>query len=208
MQDAPKVFLVDDDPSVLRGLTRVLTVAGYSVEQFVSPLSALERVTYNRPACFLVDLRMPEMSGLEFQEAALGAGSIIPVVFLSGVGDIPSSVKALQRGALDFLVKPIPAEQLLAAVAGAIERHRKEIAERRQLEEAGERFRRLSPREREVASLVARGLLNKQISFELGVAERTVKLHRARVMTKLGLNSVPELVRLIERLQVITKVTK
>ena len=200
MDEAPKVFLVDDDPALLRGLARTLIMAGYSVEEFVSPLTALERIAYNRPACFLVDLRMPEMSGLEFQEAALRAGSIVPVVFLSGDGDIPSSVKALQRGALDFLIKPISPERLLGAVSAAIERHRKEIVERGQFEEARESFKRLSPREREVALLVARGLLNKQISFELGMAERTVKLHRARVMTKLRLSSVPELVRLLERL--------
>jgi FixJ family two-component response regulator len=200
MHEIPKVFLVDDDPQLLRGLSRIFMQSGYSVECFVSPLDAIERASYDGPACFVVDLNMPQMSGLEFQEAVLKTGCRIPLLFLSGEGDIPTAVKALQRGALDFLVKPLSSERLLGAVAEAVDAHRKALAGRLEWQESQERFQRLSPRERQVAQLVARGLLNKQISFELGLAERTVKLHRARIMTKLEVGSVADLVRLMERL--------
>ncbi|UQA58739.1 response regulator transcription factor [Polyangium aurulentum] len=200
MESAAMVFVVDDDPSVLRGLERLLRSAGYKVEAHASPRAFLERAPSEGPGCVVVDLRMPEIGGLDLQEELSRRGFPLPLVFLTGHGDVPSSVRAMKGGAIDFLTKPCDDTDLLAAVERALERDRQARAARAEQESVQARFASLTPREREVCLLVARGLLNKQIAVELGAAEKTIKVHRARVMEKLGVESVAELVRLVDRL--------
>jgi FixJ family two-component response regulator len=198
-EDRPRVFVVDDDPSVCRALSRLIRAAGYDVEVFGAPDQFLARAPHPGPACLVLDLRLPRMTGLELQEALERDGRSLPIVFISGRADVPASVRAMKAGAVDFLSKPVDEGELLGAVAGALERDRArrlEHAERRGLDR---RFARLTPREREVCARVAAGLLNKQIAAELGTSEKTVKVHRGRVMAKLEVGSVAELVRLYDR---------
>ncbi|KFA90699.1 response regulator transcription factor [Archangium violaceum] len=194
------VFVMDDDPSVLRGLTRMFQVEGYEVEGFSHPRQMLERGPGPRPGCVVMDLRMPELNGLELQAELGRAGWKQPLVFISGHGDIPAAVKAMKAGAVDFLAKPFSTEELLAAVERALERDRAASRAEQEHEALRSRFSTLSPREWQVCRLVARGMLNKQIAAELGTAEQTVRLQRSRVMEKLAVDSVAELVRLLERL--------
>jgi len=200
-QAAGTVFVVDDDPSVLRGLERLLRAAGYPVEPYASPRVFLERAPVDRPGCVVVDLRMPELSGLDLQEELSRRGCEWPLVFLTGHGDVPSSVRAMKAGAIDFLSKPCDDTDLLAAVERALARDADARAARAEKEAIRAHFAVLTPREREVCLLVAQGLLNKQIAAELGATEKTIKVHRGRVMAKLGASSVAELVRLVDRLQ-------
>lgn len=201
MKDAPAlVFVVDDDPSVLRALDRTLRASGLTVEVFSSPDAFLARPRYRGPACLITDLRMPGMSGLELQQILNHSGYKLPVIFISGHGDIPTTVRAVKAGAVDFLTKPFVRDQLLASVESAIRYHRGVLAEEQLLEERRARFGLLTPREQEVCLLVGRGLLNKQIAAELGAAEKTIKVHRARVMSKLGVGSVAQLVDLLREI--------
>ena len=195
------VFLVDDDPSVLSALGRLLRSAGYTVEAHASPRAFLERAAAALCGCVVVDLRMPEVGGLELQEELARRGCLLPLVFLTGHGDVPSTVRAMKAGAIDFLSKPCEDTDLIAAVDRALAREREERAMREAREELRTRFEELTPREREVCRLVAQGRLNKQIAAELGAAEKTIKVHRGRVMEKLGMESVAELVRFVDRLQ-------
>jgi len=195
------VFVVDDDPSVLRSLERLLRAAGYAVEAHASPQVFLERAPMDRPGCVVVDLRMPGLGGLDLQEELARRGFPLPLIFLTGHGDVPSSVRAMKAGAIDFLSKPCDDTDLLAAVERALARDAEARAARAEKEAIRARFDALTPREREVCLLVARGLLNKQIAAELGAAEKTIKVHRGRVMAKLGAESVADLVRLVDRLQ-------
>jgi FixJ family two-component response regulator len=197
---APTVLVVDDDPSVLRALERLLRAAGYAVDGYASPQAFLQRAPRDRPGCVVVDLRMPEIGGIELQEALVQQGCALPIVFLTGHGDVSSSVRAMKAGAIDFLTKPCDDTDLLAAVERALARDAEARAARDEHRAIELRFATLTPREREVCLLVARGLLNKQIAAELGTAEKTVKVHRGRVMTKLGMASLAELVRLVDRL--------
>ena len=197
----PTVLVVDDDPSVLRGLERLLRAAGYVVEGYASPRAFLERAPWDRPGCAVVDLRMPEMGGIELQEELARRGCALPIVFLIGHGDVSSSVRAMKRGAIDFLTKPCDDTDLIAAVERALARDAEGRAAREEQQAVRARFEVLTPREREVCLLVARGLPNKRIAAELGTAEKTVKVHRGRVMEKLGVESLAELVRLVDRLQ-------
>jgi FixJ family two-component response regulator len=197
MEEEPRVFVIDDDPSVLKALDRLLRANGFPVEAYTSPSAFLERPLYQGPACLLLDLRMPELSGLDVQQALTRKGTAMSVVFLSGQGDVPSTARAMKEGAVDFLVKPVDELQLLDAVARALSRAVDLQRERRQQRETEERLSRLTKREREVCDLVARGLLNKQIAYELGTSEKTVKVHRGRVMHKLEVDSVAALVRLL-----------
>ncbi|WP_437760082.1 response regulator transcription factor [Sorangium sp. So ce1389] len=200
-ETAPTVFVVDDDPSVLRALERLLRAAGHAVEAYASPGAFLERAPSERPGCAVVDLRMPGLDGIELQEELSRRGCPLPIVFLTGHGDVPSSVRAMKAGAIDFLTKPCDDTDLLAAVARAIERDARARATLGEQQALRTRFEALTPREREVCVRVAQGLLNKQIADELGAAEKTIKVHRGRVMEKLGVESVAELVRLVDRLQ-------
>jgi FixJ family two-component response regulator len=197
MDEEPRVFVIDDDPAVLRALERLLRSNGFPVEAYTSASAFFERPAYNGAACVLLDLRMPGLSGLDVQEELARKDMSMPIVFLSGQGDVPSTARAMKEGAVDFLVKPVDETQLLDAIARALSRAVDLRRERREEQDAQERLARLTKREREVCDLVARGLLNKQIAFELGTSEKTVKVHRGRMMHKLEVNSVAALVRLL-----------
>ncbi len=192
-----RVFAVDDDPIVLRALERMLRSHNISVEVFTSPAVFLERPPYDGVACLLLDLRMPGLNGLDVQNVMSEKGISMPVVFLSAAGDVPSTARAMREGAIDFLEKPVDEVQLLTA----LERARLEAVALRQQQrrelDAEVRLARLTKREREVCDLVATGMLNKQIAYELGMSEKTVKVHRGRVTRKLDVDSVAALVRLL-----------
>lgn len=193
------VFLVDDDPSVLKGLRRLLTAAGFEVAAFESPREFLERHDALAPGCLVLDLAMPGVNGMQLQQELAARGSALPIVFLTGHGDVPTSVQAMKRGAADFLMKPVDEKDLLAAIGSAFEKGRAMRAARAETAEIERRIATLTPREREVLEHVVSGMRNKQVAGELGTVEKTVKVHRARVMEKMGARSLAELVRLAER---------
>jgi FixJ family two-component response regulator len=197
-QGAPIIYLVDDDPSFLRALSRRLRAEGYEVECFDSVEEFLGRSRSDIPACAVLDLQMPGSGGLELQETLAQADDPLPVVFLTAHGDVPSSVRAMKGGAVDFLRKPVRGDDLLDAIRLALTRGAAQREKRRQTREWGTRYERLSPREREVFVLVVRGLPNKQIADVLSVSERTVKAHRSQVMHKMGVQSGAELGRAVE----------
>jgi FixJ family two-component response regulator len=199
----PVVFVVDDDASVRKSLTRVVTSAGYAVEAFASAREFLAREPFVGPCCVVLDVRMPGLTGLDLQEALAGAGHRMPIVFITGHGDISMSVKAMKGGAVDFLTKPFDVENLLDAIQRAVTKDVKDLGEEGRTAEVLERVKQLTPRETEVFALVVTGMLNKQIAGELGIAEKTVKVHRARVMEKMRAGSVAELVRLADRAGVV-----
>jgi len=198
------VLLVDDDPSVRRALTRLIKSAGYNVQAFGSAREFLEwtRVSDASLACVILDVRMPGLSGLDLQHELHATKTLLPIIFITGHGDIPMGVKAMKDGAVDFLPKPVKDSVLLKAIDQALARAELENGQRQELENLQKRLDTLTPREREVMSLVVRGLLNKQIAFDLGTVEKTIKVHRARVMGKMKVQSLPELVRIAERLRV------
>jgi FixJ family two-component response regulator len=195
------VFVVDDDPPVRRALSRLLRSATHEVEAFPSAEGFLQGVAPDPgPACLVVDLRMPGLTGLQLQEEMRRRGLDLPVVFISGHADVASSVRAMKSGALDFIEKPFSDDRFLEVVAQALERdqhNRKARSERKVLET---RLARLTPREREVFALVVTGLGNKQVGWELGATEKTIKVHRARVMEKMEAGSLAELVRMSDAL--------
>jgi len=199
MSDGGRVFLVDDQPAVLKGLERLLRSAGYAVEPYASAQAFLDGGHAADRGCLVLDLSMPEMTGLALQQALAERASVLPVIFLTGHGDIASGVHAMKLGAVDFLTKPVDDERLLAAVALAMQRNRAARSEHAELASIGERLATLTPREREVMDLVIEGRLNKQIADALGTVEKTVKVHRARVMSKMQVRSVTALVRLVDR---------
>jgi FixJ family two-component response regulator len=200
MSQNTAVAIVDDDASVLRGLRRLLEVAGYTVQAFSSPLEFLARPAGQEPDCLILDMTMPAMTGLELQEQVRQQMDTLPIIFLSGTAHVPDSVKALRQGAADFLTKPVAAEEFLAAVSAAVRRRQALVEEQARVEAMRALFETLTPREREIGILVTQGLLNKQIATDLNISEATVKIHRGRVMEKLKLDSVPDLVRFLERL--------
>ena len=195
----PTVFIVDDDPAVLKSLSRLLRASQVNVVTFGSPQEFLERYDPHTPGCLVLDVAMPGLNGLELQEALRVKGSAIPIIFLTGHGDIPKSVQAMKGGALDFMTKPVQDKDLLKAVEAALEKDRIEHQSRAELDDIHERLATLTPREREVLIHVVSGQLNKQIAYDLGTVEKTIKVHRARVMEKMKVGSVAELVRLTER---------
>ena len=199
------VGIVDDDLSVRKALARLLKSAGYRVEVFASAREFLERPRPEDLSCLVLDVRMPGLTGLELQEALAVAGDRMSIVFVSGHGDVVGSVKAMKGGAVDFLTKPVDAHELLSAIERAVAQ-----AFRTQREQAGamdvqDRLKTLTAREAQVFALVVTGMLNKQIAAELGIVEKTVKVHRARVMEKMRAGSLAELVRLADRAGVIAK---
>ena len=206
----PTVFLVDDDDSVRRALTRLIKSAGYAVQAFASARDFLEywRITNEGPACLVLDVRMPGLSGLDLQHELLASNTLLPIIFITGHGDIPMSVKAMKEGAVDFLPKPVKDKDLLNAIEQALARAEHDLREQKELEYVQRRLKTLTPREREVMTLVVRGLLNKQIAFELGTVEKTVKVHRARVMEKMEVQSLADLVRLAEKVGLAAKKKK
>jgi FixJ family two-component response regulator len=193
------VYVVDDEPDMLKALERLLGVAGFSVQTFASPEQFLAQHDDTVPGCIVLDLALPVLNGLELQQALLAQGSALPIVFLTGRGDIAASVRAMKLGAADFLTKPVEAAELIAAVAGALERNREQRAARAQQYGVANRLAALTAREREVFELIAQGRLNKQIAAECGTVERTIKFHRANLMRKLGVRTVADLVRVAER---------
>lgn len=201
-EEAAVVFVVDDDPAVLKGLSRLMRAAGLSVVTFGSPREFLERHDAGTAGCLVLDVAMPGLNGLELQEALTAKGSEIPIVFLTGRGDIPTSVRAMKHGALDFLTKPVNDKVLLRAVQAAIARDRGARVSRADLQEIRARLATLTPRERQVLEHVISGRLNKQTAADLGTAENTVKVHRARVMEKMKVQSVAELVRLADKARI------
>ncbi|HTY61663.1 MAG TPA: response regulator [Acidobacteriota bacterium] len=200
----PAIHLVDDDPSILRALSRLLRASGYHVEPFGSAEEfLLYRGTFpDSQGCAIVDLKLPGLNGLQLQESLRQQKEPMPVIFLTGHGDIPSSVSAMKCNAVDFLTKPVCADDLLAAVKRALTADAAERDARYRRREILSRYEKLTPREREVLALVVRGLLNKQIAFELGTVERTIKAHRAQIMAKMQVESVAELVRATEYLNI------
>jgi FixJ family two-component response regulator len=198
MNDA-LVLVVDDDPSVRIGLARILRSAGYAVELFDGARQLLARLSgVHAPCCVLSDVRMPGMDGLALQEALRSLPTTPALVFLTAYPDVRTTVRAIQRGAHDLLEKPVPADVLLVAVEEAMERAREGARRRHQADGLHERYRSLTPRERQVFALVTSGLLNKQVGFELGTSEKTVKVQRARVMEKMGAGSLADLVRMAD----------
>ena len=200
---APVIFIVDDDPSVRKSLTRVVMSAGYAVEAFASAREFMAREPFGGPCCVVLDVRMPGLTGLDLQEALAGSGHRMPIVFITGHGDISMSVKAMKAGAVDFLTKPFDAENLLDAIDRAVAKDVRDLSEEGRTADVLTRVKLLTPRETEVFALVVTGMLNKQIAAELGIGEKTVKVHRARVMEKMRAGSVAELVRLADRAGVI-----
>ena len=196
---SPTVFVVDDYAAGRRSISRLLRAAGFAVTAFASAKEFLAQYDPETRGCLVLDLAMPEISGLDLQGILAGRGSLMPIIFLTAHGDIPKSVQAMKRGASDFLMKPVNDEDLLAAVRVAIEKDRARRLERAELSEIHTRLATLTPREREVLEYVVAGKLNKQIAGELGTVEQTVKIHRAHVMQKMKVQSVAELVRLTQR---------
>ena len=202
MTDDAIVFVVDDDASMRRSMERVVRSLGFAIQAFASAKEFLDGARVDRPSCLVLDVQMPGLSGLDLQRELANRGVEIPIIFLTGHGDIPMTVRAMKAGAVEFLTKPVKARDLLAAIRGAIERGRASHQARREVEALRERHERLTPREREVLPLVVAGLLNKQIAGELSASERTVKFHRAHIMQKMRAGSLAELVRMAERLGV------
>jgi FixJ family two-component response regulator len=195
-EPAPIVRVVDDDASYLAAVARLLRASGFVVQTFASAAEFLARPELDVPGCVLVDLQMPGLSGLDLQEALATAGHPLPVIFLSGHGNIPTTVQAMRRGAEDFLTKRGPKEELIEAVKRALSRDASERVQRARLAAVRALFAALTPREREVLGHVVQGRLNKQIAYDLAIHERTVKLHRTAITTKLGVQSVAELTKL------------
>lgn len=203
MTDAATVHIVDDDTSLREALGSLLRSVGIETRGYESVAAFLAGGPADRAGCLLLDVRLPGTSGLDFQEQLEGLGILLPVVFMTGHGDIPMSVRAMKAGAVDFLPKPFRDQDLLDAVSGAIERDRRQRAERAEIAGLAERFGTLSPREREVMALVTAGRLNKQVAGDLGLSEITVKIHRGSAMRKMGAQSLADLVRMSEALGVV-----
>jgi FixJ family two-component response regulator len=195
----PTVFVVDDDEAVRKAVSRLLRSAGIAVTVFASPREFLARYDPATPGCLVLDIAMPDFDGLQLQTALGEKGSILPIIFLTGHGDVSKSVQAMKHGAFDFLSKPVKDKDLLTAVRAAIETDAVARMEQAKLSEIRTRLDTLTPREREVLEQVVSGKLNKQIAGDLGITEATVKMHRARVMAKMKVQSVAELARLTER---------
>jgi FixJ family two-component response regulator len=198
--EVPTVFVVDDDGSVRRALTRLLTSIGLRVETFAGAADFFVRAPRNDHGCLLLDIKMPGTSGLELQQQLESAGIAMPVIFLSAHADVPVTVGAMKKGALEVFTKPFKADALLAAVQRAITVDAARRRERTEYEMLRGRFDSLTPREQTVMRQVVTGLLNKQVAGIMGTSEKTVKVHRSRVMAKMGASSLPELVRMADRL--------
>jgi FixJ family two-component response regulator len=195
----PTVFIIDDDPSARRGLTRLIRTAGINAESFGSAKDFLESGKSDEPGCIVLDVRMPEMTGPELQEELDKGNCCLPIIFLSAHGDVPITAQAMKNGAVDFLTKPVDRDDLLAAIKVSLARNTENRTQRDESDHIDEHIKALTPREYEVMTYVISGMLNKQIAVALDISEDTVKIHRGRVMQKLEIVSVAELVRLCER---------
>jgi len=193
---APVVFVVDDDPSVRRAIQRLVESVGLQVELFASAQEFLRSERPDAPSCLVLDIRLPGISGLDFQRQLAEANIHIPIIFITAHGDIPMTVRAMKAGAVEFLTKPFRDQDLLDAIQIALERDRTRRVQETEVAKLRERYESLTPREREVMPLVVSGLLNKQIAAEIGASEATVKVHRSQLMRKMGAESVADLVRM------------
>lgn len=193
------VFVVDDDTSIRTALGRLIKSLGFKVETFDSAQAFLKHGPHDGPACLILDVRMPGMSGIELQEQLTRAGLRLPIIFITGHGNIPMSVKAMKAGAVDFIEKPFDDQKLVDAINIAIKKNKQFRTEQAEIKHLQRRVDSLTPREYEVFSLVISGMLNKQIAFDLGMSEKTVKVHRARVMDKMKAKSLADLVRMAEK---------
>ena len=203
--DEPVVFIVDDDASVRDAVEDLLRSVGLRAESFGSAQEFLNRVRPEAPGCIVLDVRLPGLSGLEFQRALTQAGVYLPIIFMTGYGDIPMSVQAMKSGAIEFLAKPLKEQALLDAVQSAIERDRARIREAKVVADLRKRLDSLTSRERDVLALVVTGRLNKQVAGQLGVSEMTVKVHRSQVMRKMRAKSLVDLVRMADKLGLTTR---
>ena len=194
-----QIYVVDDEPAVRKALSRLLRSAGYEVTAFGSAKEFMQRHLADVPGCLVLDVTMPEISGIELQQWLARVRSPLPIIFVTGNGDIPTSVQAMKSGAVDFLTKPVKDTDLLRAIEIALQRERKTRQARAEMNAIQVRLDTLTPREREVLEHVVSGQLNKQIAGDLGTVEKTIKVHRARVMEKMGVQSLAELARLAER---------
>lgn len=201
MTKAPDVFVVDDDPSVRSSLKFLISTVGLHVETFDSAEAALQKLTPDAPACLVLDVRLRGLSGLDLQSELAARNCQVPIVFITGHGDIPMTVRAMKAGAVEFLTKPFRDQDLLDAVRVALERDRARREQEKEITDLQQRFDSLTSREREVISMVVAGKLNKQIADQLGTAENTIKVHRSRAMDKMHAESVADLVRMIEKLK-------
>ena len=200
MTEKPVVYLLDDEPSMLRALSRLLRMHDFTVRAFERVAEFFEFQRDGAPACLVLDLAMPDLDGLEVQKRLAETHDTIPIIFLTGRGDIPISVRAMKAGAEDFLTKPVDGEELVRAVNAALESARRKRAAEEEVAELRKRLDQLTPRQREVFEYVIAGKMNKNIAAELGTGEQNVKIHRRRVMRKMGVKSLAELVRSAERL--------
>ncbi len=195
------VYLVDDDPGVRRAAKMLIESVGLRVQTFASAQEFLQAARSDGPGCLVLDVRLPGLSGLDLQRELRKTNNPVPIIFISGHGDIPMTVQAMKAGAVEFLTKPFRDQELLDAITQAIERARLAHKERRELDELRGRYESLTPREREVMALLVKGLLNKQVGAELGMSETTVKFHRANLIEKMRAGSLPDLVRIAEKLR-------
>jgi FixJ family two-component response regulator len=197
----PIVFIVDDDVSVRESLELLIESAGWNPETFASASAFLARPRADVPSCLVLDVSLPDLNGLDLQKRIANDRFDLPIIFITGYGDVPMTVRAMKAGAVEFLTKPFSDDVLLGAIASALERSRAALGHEADLREVRDRYESLSPREREVMALVVSGLLNKQIGGELHISEITVKAHRGKMMRKMRADSVADLVKMAARLQ-------
>lgn len=194
----PRIFLVDDQPAVLKALARLLKAAGFEVVTFDSAQAFLDSGNATQPGCLILDLSMPGMNGLALQQALSQCASLLPLIFLTGHGDLQSGIHAMKLGAADFLTKPVDEARLISAVQLALASNLRQRQEHLERELIMQRLASLTPREREVLDLLIEGWLNKQVAAELGTVEKTIKVHRAHVMAKMQVRSLTQLVRMVD----------
>ena len=195
----PTVFIIDDDPSARNGLTNVVQASGINVESFASAKDFLDSKRLEGPGCIVLDVKMPEVTGPELQEMLIQTGYCMPIIFLSAYGDVPTTANVLKKGAVDFLTKPVDRDVLLEAIRHSITKDAENLLRKEEYHSINQKINKLTSREYEIMTYVISGLLNKQIAGSLSISEETVKIHRGRVMHKLGVVSITELVRLCEK---------